>query len=174
MSNKIPRCPLCNNHLYPKKCGLVCKNHKCALYWKLGGWCLKNSVWVYADLGIDKIIRWDRIHPGYSYPPLKNKIDKKHLAGMYKALEKDETLCFMIPRKYCLERGKNRFNNELIRQAFIACHNYYLKDSYNPDWEDTPTEECYIINNWYEILEEKEKSYSTLGKKLENGGCRWS
>lgn len=73
-----------------------------------------------------------------------------------------------------LERGKNRFNIELIRQAFIACHNYYLKDSYNPDWEDTPTEECYIINNWYEILEEKEKSYSTLGKKLENGGCRWS
>lgn len=36
MKNK---CPLCNHVLYKKNEGLVCKNHKCKLYFKLGiGW----------------------------------------------------------------------------------------------------------------------------------------
>jgi len=35
----IVKCPLCNNKLVEKAQGLVCKNWKCKLYWKLGsGW----------------------------------------------------------------------------------------------------------------------------------------
>ena len=95
-----PRCPLCNNRLYPKKCGLVCKNFKCSLYWKLGGWCLKDSdysLWQYTDNWLDKQIRWDKAH---GYPPLHRKINERHIDAMHAALRKDENLCFVIPLKY--------------------------------------------------------------------------
>ena len=96
-----PRCPLCNRELLQKKCGLVCKNHQCIFYWKLGGWCLKNpvsSVWEYTNNITDKHIRWG-IKRGY--PPQKEKINKRHIAGMYDALRKNENLCFVIPLRYC-------------------------------------------------------------------------
>ena len=35
------KCPLCDHVLYRRYEGLVCKNHKCQLYFKLGkGWVL--------------------------------------------------------------------------------------------------------------------------------------
>lgn len=102
MNPETSLCPICRNILYQRKCGLTCKNHQCLFYWKGNGWCLKGSLWVYSDNGIDKIIRWDKAHPGYSYPPIKKGVDKRHLAGMNAALQKDENLCFVIPKKYCL------------------------------------------------------------------------
>lgn len=98
----IRRCPLCGNRLYSKKCGLVCKNHQCSFYWKLGGWCLRNlgsSVWQYTDNCLDAQIRWDKAH---GYPPRKEKIHERHLAAMFLALQKDENLCFIIPLRFCL------------------------------------------------------------------------
>lgn len=96
----ILRCPLCNNRLYSKKCGLACKTHQCLFYWKVSGWCLKDSVWVYGDRSIDQDIRWDKAHPDFSYPPLKKGIDKRHLAAMRAAVQKDKSLRFRIPEKY--------------------------------------------------------------------------
>jgi len=102
MNNKTTlRCPLCNRKLAQKKCGMVCGNYKCKLFWKLGGWCLKDSVWRYTDNGIDKVITWDKAHPNVVYPPLKGKIHERHLDALIVALQKDETLCFIIPTKYC-------------------------------------------------------------------------
>lgn len=100
MINKTPRCPLCNNRLYLKKCGLVCKNFKCSLYWKLGGWYLKDSdysLWQYTNNDIDKGIAWDIRH---GYPPRKEKINERHINAMYEALRVDENLCFIIPLRY--------------------------------------------------------------------------
>lgn len=96
----IPRCTLCNHRLYQKKCGHVCKNWKCVLYWKLGGWCLKeNSVWQYADPIADKENAWSIAH---GYPPYK-RIQKRHIEGMREAIHKNEELCFVIPLRYCFE-----------------------------------------------------------------------
>lgn len=37
------KCPLCDHVLYKKHEGLVCRNHKCKLYFKLGkGWVYLN------------------------------------------------------------------------------------------------------------------------------------
>ena len=108
ISNKPPRCPLCGNRLYPKKCGYVCKNANamCLLYWKMSGWCLKNpgsSLWVYTDNSLDKQIRWDKKH---GYPPLHTKISKRHIDAMHAALRKDESLCFVIPLRYYSENSE--------------------------------------------------------------------
>ena len=100
MNDQPLRCPICNNKLYSKKCGLVCKNHQCLFYWKGSGWCLKNpdsSLWVYSDNDLDTQIRWDLKH---GYPPLHTKISKRHIDAMHAALHKDENLCFVIPIRY--------------------------------------------------------------------------
>ena len=96
MSNE--RCPLCDNRLYPKKYGCGCKNHKCKNFWKLSGWVLQNSIWVYQDNGYDRNARWDRKH-GYS--PRKFELPERHVAAMLLMLKTDENLCFVIPEKYC-------------------------------------------------------------------------
>lgn len=96
-NNPTIHCPLCTRKLVQKKCGLVCKNHQCVFYWKLGGWCLKNSVWQYTDNITDKHIRWG-IKRGY--PPHKKKINERHIDAMCKALCEDENLCFIIPFRY--------------------------------------------------------------------------
>ena len=96
----IPRCPLCNHRLYEYKCGDVCKNWKCKLYWKLGGWCLKEiGIWEYTDPVLDKRNKWNIKH-GY---PLKSGIIKRHVKGMCAALAENEDLCFAIPLRYCLK-----------------------------------------------------------------------
>lgn len=104
MNPETSLCPICHNRLYEKKNSFaVCKNRQCAFYWKLGGWGLKNSVWVYQDNDYDKDSRWDKAH-GYS--PRKFEIAERHLAAMVLALEKDGSLCFVIPEKYCLPNSE--------------------------------------------------------------------
>ena len=43
--------------------------------------------------------RWDRKH---NYPPRKFEIAERHFAAMLLALEKDGSLCFVVPGKYFL------------------------------------------------------------------------
>lgn len=120
MSNKTLRCPLCNRKLVQKRCGLVCKNHQCLFYWKLGGWCLKNpgsSVWHYTDNSIDKQIRWDKAH---GYPPLHTKISKRHIKAMHATLRKNSDLCFVIPLRYYSE------DSEVVQEWRIM-YNYEIK-----------------------------------------------
>lgn len=98
--NQTPRCPLCNNVLYSKKCGLVCKNHRCALYWKLGGWCLKefgSSLWQYTDNTLDKE---NRLGMKHGYPRIHKEIDKRDIDAMHEVLRKNPDLVFVIPLKY--------------------------------------------------------------------------
>lgn len=96
----IPRCPVCNNRLYPKKCGYVCENHRCLFYWKRdGGWCLHDSVWYYRDRCIDQIIAWDKKHPMFYYHPIEPKIPKRHHEAMDAALRKNGGLHFIIPTR---------------------------------------------------------------------------
>ena len=97
---KTPRCPLCNNRLYTRKCGFVCKNWKCLLYSKGSGWCLKDSNWVYTDRFIDGVIAWDKAHPNVVYPPIKKEIPERHLESMNATLCKNGDLVFVIPLKY--------------------------------------------------------------------------
>jgi hypothetical protein len=36
------KCILCSHKLHKRKDGLVCKNRRCKLYWKYGGWTYIN------------------------------------------------------------------------------------------------------------------------------------
>ena len=107
----IRKCPLCGNRLYPKKSGLVCKNFKCNLFWKMGGWTLKNSVWQYTDSVFDQDAAWDVRH---GYPPRKAKIIERDITAMYQALCKNENLCFVIPLKYCSPDSEGAADNAQI------------------------------------------------------------
>ena len=92
-------CPVCNHVLYERHEGLVCKNYKCCLYFKLG------KGWVY----VDKKHKWTRER--HIINTLWDKNSKNILAQKWaqikaKVLVRDNYTCLFCD--YKLSKDWNR------------------------------------------------------------------
>jgi hypothetical protein len=55
---KTKRCPVCGYSLRERSVGLVCKNHKCKIYWKYGGFAFNEKQ-------TKNELNWDKIYKEY-------------------------------------------------------------------------------------------------------------
>ena len=126
-------CPSCNHKLQERKAGLVCKNWKCKLYWKYGGWAYDSKVWL-TDKGKEFINNINLqngttkqkassrfIMPYFRF--IIDKIDKKSEHGLQKMLENAQVYkVYNIWYKKKERVIKKYINNDNI---YIECK-YYL------------------------------------------------
>jgi len=104
MSNEFQtKCPLCNHILYKRYEGLVCKNHKCKLYFKLG------KGWVYLT---DKSREYQIINSMWDSNS-RLRFNKKWIEIKAKIIQRDNYKC-----QFC----EYNFSNDFDRTNGLEVH----------------------------------------------------